>query len=66
MTGIIKAPQASGSGATTLDGLTDVVITTPTTNQVISFNGTNWVNNTVAGGGSLDLATIHSYNLALS
>lgn len=27
-----------------LDGLTDVVITTPTTNQTLQYNGTNWVN----------------------
>ena len=30
-----------------LDLLTDVVITTPTTNQFLRYNGTNWVNQTV-------------------
>ena len=33
---------ASG-GATTLDGLTDVVITAAATNDVLVYNGTNWV-----------------------
>lgn len=31
-------------GATTLDELTDVVITTPATGHIIRHNGTNWVN----------------------
>jgi hypothetical protein len=29
---------------TSLDSLTDVVITTPSSGQVVSYNGTNWVN----------------------
>lgn len=35
-----------------LDDLGDVVITTPTTNQVLKYNGTNWVNDTASGGAS--------------
>ena len=35
----------SPSGATSLDGLTDVVITSPEEFQSITYNGTNWVNN---------------------
>jgi hypothetical protein len=38
-----------------LDNLTDVIVSTPTTNQVLSYNGTNWVNATASasgGGGS--------------
>ena len=34
----------------TLDGLTDVVITSAATNQVLQFNGTNWVNAAPSGG----------------
>lgn len=42
----------SGAVSTNLDGLTDVVITgTPSTGQVLKYNGTNWINDT-AGGGS--------------
>jgi hypothetical protein len=36
---------------TNLDSLTDVVVTTPTTGQVLKYNGTNWVNDTDATGG---------------
>ena len=47
---------SSATGVSTLDGLTDVVITTPTTNQVLKYDGTNWVNGTDAtsGTGTLD------------
>ena len=37
-----------------LDDLSDVVITTPTTNQVLAYDGTNWVNAN-AGAGSGDV-----------
>jgi hypothetical protein len=40
-----------GGGATTLDGLSDVVITTPADDQYLRYNGTNWVNESVAAGG---------------
>ena len=36
------------TGATDLDDLTDVVITSPTAGQVLKYNGTNWVNDTDA------------------
>ena len=38
-----------GIASTTLDALTDVVITSPTTNQALVYNGTNWVNATESG-----------------
>ena len=41
----------SGSGATNLDSLTDVVITSPSSGQVLKYNGTNWINDTDATGG---------------
>lgn len=37
-------PTTGGGGATTLDGLTDVVITSPEEFQGLSYNGTSWVN----------------------
>lgn len=40
-----------GGGADALDELGDVVITSPSTGQVLKFNGTNWVNDTDATGG---------------
>jgi hypothetical protein len=44
--------NATGGGASALDDLTDVIITAPSTGQVLKFNGTNWVNDTdsTAGG----------------
>lgn len=40
-------------GAGNLSGLGDVVITSPTTNQVIAYNGTNWVNQSGSGSGDV-------------
>jgi hypothetical protein len=34
----------AGIATQSLDGLTDVVISSPSTNQILSYNGTNWVN----------------------
>lgn len=44
------------TGATTLSQLSDVYITSPTSGQVLKFNGTKWVNgtdSTGSGGGSI-------------
>jgi hypothetical protein len=38
MTGVLAL------GATTLDGLTDVVLTSPSSGQILSFDGVNFVN----------------------
>ena len=38
-----------GIATTTLDALSDVIITSPTTNQALVYNGTNWVNATESG-----------------
>lgn len=43
--------NSTAVGATNLDALTDVVITTPSNGQVLKYNGTNWVNGTDATGG---------------
>ena len=43
--------NATGGGGGTLDGLSDVVISAPTTNQVLKYDGSNWVNGTDATGG---------------
>lgn len=53
-----SAIDQHAAGVTTLDGLTDVVVTTPTNGQVLKFNGTNWINDSDAtgGAGSTDLS----------
>jgi hypothetical protein len=50
-------------GPETLDTLTDVTITTPSTGQVLKYNGTGWVNDvdaTGAGAGSTNLSATES------
>jgi hypothetical protein len=37
-------------GTVTLDHLSDVVITSPATNETLKYNGTTWVNSTISGG----------------
>jgi len=39
------------ASATDLDSLTDVTLTSPTSGQVLSYNGTAWVNAAASGGG---------------
>ncbi len=45
--GLLSA--TGGAGATILDDLTDVVITTPTTGQLLQYNGTTWTNTNNSG-----------------
>jgi hypothetical protein len=42
---------ASTAGATNLDALTDVIISSPNVDQVLKYNGTSWVNGAVSSGG---------------
>ncbi len=57
MGGEIKVGAAGGGGgASSIDGLTDVTITSPSSGEVLKYNGSVWVNDTDAtggGGGSL-------------
>lgn len=43
----------AASAAADLDGLSDVVITTPATGNLLRFNGTSWVNATAGASGAL-------------
>jgi hypothetical protein len=43
--------SGGGGGATTLGQLTDVSLTSPTNNQVLTYNGSLWVNADPSGGG---------------
>jgi hypothetical protein len=38
-----------GAGSSTLDGLTDVVITTPNEGQVLKYDGDSWINEDIGG-----------------
>ena len=48
---ITAASNGTGGGATDLDGLTDVTISGPVLDQILLFNGAQWVNATNPGGG---------------
>lgn len=45
---------SGGGGATTLDGLTDVTITSASSGQVLKYNGSAWVNDTDNAGTSIN------------
>lgn len=53
-----------GGGATTLDDLTNVNISSPSSGQVLKYDGTNWVNGTDAtdGGTATDADTLDGLN----
>jgi len=50
-----NSSSGSGGGAQQLTQLTDVSLTTPTSGQVLYFNGTTWTNGASSGGGSSTL-----------
>ena len=51
--GTLTVTIPGGGGGGNLDSLTDVVITTPSTGQLLRYDGTNWVNATVSGTGDV-------------
>lgn len=50
----IETGGASDGGASTLDALLDVVVTSPTNGQVLKYNGTQWVNGTDDAGTTIN------------
>jgi hypothetical protein len=55
--GIEFVPASGIGGATILDDLTDVVILTPVSGEVLKYNGNEWVNSTVSGAGGVSSFT---------
>ena len=51
-------PQGESGVAGALDDLSDVTITTPSDDQFLRFNGTNWVNETVSIGGGASVSQV--------
>lgn len=49
----VAAIGGSGGGASTLGDLDDVTITSPVSGNVVSYDGSGWVNSTPAGAGDL-------------
>ena len=54
----INATGGTGGGAAVLDDLTDVAITTPSSGQVLKYNGTSWVNGTDATSSGVSFSSI--------
>jgi len=52
------------STASTLDGLTDVTIVTPTTGQVLKYNGSSWINDADATAGGAGAGTVTTVSVA--
>jgi len=61
---ITFASSGGGGGSSTLSGLTDVTISSPSSGQVLKYNGSAWVNDTDAtgsgggGSGTVDLLEV--------
>ena len=55
--GLEFIPASGITGAQSLDELTDVVITTPVSGEVIKYNGFNWVNGTTSGTAGTGVVT---------
>jgi len=53
--------SGGGGGSTTaLSDLVDVLLTSPTSGQALVYNGTKWVNQTISGGGGVDMSAVWS------
>ncbi len=53
-------PDQGSASISALDDLTDVVITSPSTGEVLTYDGANWINDT-GGGGSGDQSFTAAY-----
>jgi hypothetical protein len=53
-----QSVSLGGSTGISLDNLSDVVITTPATDEIIKYNGTSWVNGAAPGGGGGTVTSI--------
>ena len=62
---ITIASTGTGGGASAIVDLTDVVISEPTTGQVLKFDGINWVNETGSGGGASALDDLTDVSLSI-
>jgi len=60
--GTLSFTTISGGGSATLTGLTDTIITNPANTDVLTYNGSKWVNAAAGGGSPGGLTTQVQYN----
>ncbi|MDE6080121.1 MAG: hypothetical protein K2G35_08675 [Duncaniella sp.] len=58
--GVPATEDAPGAGASLLSELNDVLLTSPKSGQVLTYNGTRWVNQTISSGG-MDESALAAY-----
>jgi hypothetical protein len=63
-TSVSLGGTVSISTASTLDGLTDVAITTPSLGQVLKYNGSTWINDADATAGGAGAGTVTTVSVA--
>ena len=63
-TSVSLGGTVSISTASTLDGLTDVAITTPSLGQVLKYNGSIWINDADATAGGAGAGTVTTVSVA--
>jgi len=49
LSGVLKASTGTVSGGSALDDLSDVIVSSPTVDQVIKYNGAEWINGPESG-----------------
>jgi len=55
---------SGGSAASSLNGLSDVTVTSPSSGQVLKYNGTNWVNGTDEGGSGGNIEDLDNVSIS--
>jgi hypothetical protein len=56
--------SGGGGGSSTLAGLSDVTISSPTSGQVLKYNGSTWVNGSAGGGSATALTDLSDVSLS--
>ena len=56
--------SGGGGGSSTLAGLSDVTISSPTSGQILKYNGSTWVNGSAGGGSATALTDLSDVSLS--
>jgi hypothetical protein len=58
----LNGEYVGGGAAAALDDLTDVILTSPSVGQVLTFDGSDWVNDDAPSGGKYRAWTYTSFS----